>query len=63
MSKEQNDEKSEVINDEVLEHIYSDLAELRELLERNRATTELTQSLVLELRKEVQALKELLETE
>ena len=60
-SEDRNNE--EVVSDEVLEHVYSDLAELRELLERNRAVTELTQALVLELRKEVQIIKELLEIE
>ena len=70
MSKEQNNgnhvsehgtsQKIEVISDEVLEHIYSDFANLRELLERNRAVTELTQSLVQELRKEVQTIQAVL---
>lgn len=53
-------QKAETITDEVLEHIYGDLASLRDLLERNRATTELTQELVLELRKEVRVIQDIL---
>ena len=57
MSDEKGNQETEVVSDEVLEHIYSDLAELRTLLERNRAVIELTQQLLLELRTEVQVIQ------
>lgn len=57
MSDEKGNQETEVVSDEVLEHIYSDLAELRTLLERNRAVIELIQQLLLELRTEVQVIQ------
>ena len=60
MNNEKENQGGEAISDEVLEHIYSDLSELRSLLERNRAVSELTQQLVMELKTENQIIRTML---
>lgn len=57
VSENQEPENIEIISDEVLEHIYEDLNNLRELVEQDRETTQAMKQLISDLKSKVDSLE------